>query len=165
MARYRLVTEWQIDAPLERVWDTMMLYRDWPSWWKGFRSVEQIDPGDEAGIGMRLRQRWRSLLPYTLTFDLEVARLERRRLLEGRASGDVEGTCTWRFDASDTGTRVTFVMDIRTARWWMNIPVPFAARVFALNFNAVMRWGSDGLARRLGPVDAHRTSQPAAATI
>lgn len=31
----------------------------------------------------------------------------------------------------------------------MNLPVPFAGRVVTLNFDAIMRWGGEGLARRL----------------
>jgi hypothetical protein len=160
-----MVTEWHADAPVERVWDALLACREWPTWWKGFRAVEPLDPGDERGVGMRLRQRWRSLLPYTLVFDLEILHVERHRLLEGRASGDVAGTCRWSFEPTDGGTGVRFVLDVRTTRAWMNVPVPFADRIFALNYDTVMRWGSAGLARLLSApvVDRTREARLAAA--
>lgn len=36
-----------------------------------------------------------------------------------------------------------------TTRWWLNLPVPFADRVFAAEFADIMRNGREGLARRL----------------
>jgi uncharacterized protein YndB with AHSA1/START domain len=83
MADYRFVSEWHVAAPRERVWDALLTYRAWPEWWKGFRAVEQVASGDERGIGLRLRQQWRSVLPYTLRFDLEISDLEPGHLLAG----------------------------------------------------------------------------------
>jgi len=150
MAHYTLVTSWQLDAPVDRVWDALLRSAEWPEWWRGFRSVERLASGDDDGVGMRLRQRWRSLLPYTLTLDLEILRVEQQRRLEGRSSGDMAGTCTWTFEARDGGTLVGFVMDVRPTKAWMNLPLPFSGKIVALNYQALMRWGRDGLAARRG---------------
>lgn len=159
MGHYRFVTEWRVDATAERVWDVLLDYRQWPAWWKGFRSVEQLSAGDPSGRGMVIRQRWHSLLPYTLVFELEILDLEHPRLVEGRASGDVEGACTWRIDEHEGWTTVRFVMDVHTTRWWMNLPVPFAARIFALNYDTVMRWGAKGMARVIAADVVDATAQ------
>lgn len=159
MARYRFETEWQVDAPVGRVWNALLDYRAWPTWWKGFRSVEQIRPGDERGVGMVIRQGWRSYVPYTLVFDLEITDIRPQGGLTGRASGDVEGSCGWTFEERDGMTSVRFVLDVRTTRPWMNVPAPFAGRVFAFNYDAIMRRGSRGLARLLGTDVVDRTPQ------
>jgi hypothetical protein len=159
MARYRFVTEWQVDAPVERVWDALLLVGDWPTWWKGFRAVEQLRAGDDSGVGTQIRQRWRSLLPFTLVLDLEITYVERRRLLEGQASGDMKGRCTWILGEEDGRTSVAFVMDVRPTRWWMDLPLPFAGRIVAWNYNAIMRWGGEGLARLLADREAERTAR------
>jgi hypothetical protein len=163
MARYRYGSDWTVDASVDRVWDVLLSVDDWPTWWRGFRAVERLDPGDDRGIGMRIRQHWRSLLPYTLVIDLEIARVERHRALEGRASGDMEGTCTWEIEDLGGRTVVRFTLDVRPTRPWMNLPVPFADRVFAWNVDAIMRWGNDGLERRLATsaVDRHVGATPA----
>ena len=150
MARYQLVTEWQVDAPVDRVWDALLRVREWPTWWHGFRSVDVLEDGEESGVGMQVRQRWRSVLPFTLVLDLEIVGVLQRRLLEGRSSGDMAGTCRWTFSEREGRTRIRFEMDVRPTRWWMNLPIPFAGRVVAWNYDAIMRWGGEGLARRLG---------------
>jgi hypothetical protein len=149
MAHYRSSSVWEVDAPVERVWDVLLLVGEWPSWWKGFRAAERLAGGDDTGVGMRLRQQWRSLLPYTLALELEITGVERHRRLEGRATGDMIGTCTWTFEALEGTTRVRFDLEARPARWWMNLPLPFAGQVFAWNFAAIMRWGGQGLSRCL----------------
>jgi hypothetical protein len=150
MGHYRFITEWQADAPAEQVWDVLLDYRRWPTWWRGFRSVEQLAPGDPSGRGMRIRQAWRSLIPYTLTFDLEILGLQRPGLVRGRASGAVEGDCTWTLEEQAGRTTVRFLMDVRTTRWWMNLPLPLAGRIFAWNYDAIMRWGAEGMTRAMG---------------
>jgi hypothetical protein len=108
---------------------------------------------------MRIRQQWRGPLPLTSTIDLEIVGLERHRRLEGRASGEMEGTCTWTFDERDGRTQVGFALDMHPARWWMNLPIPLAGRVFAWNVGAIMRSGRDGLGRRLGSAVVGRSPQ------
>ena len=157
MARYRVLTEWQIDAPVDRVWDALLLAREWPTWWRGFRSVEALDPGDESGVGMRVRQGWRSRLPYTLSIELEIATVEQKRRLVGRAGGDLRGTCDWTFEPLGGRTVVRYVMDVEPARWWMRLPVPFAGRVFAWNASAIMGWGHEGLVGVLEPAPSEST--------
>ena len=50
MTRHRLVAEWQVAAPRPQVWDALLGYRSWPTWWRGFRSVEQLAPGEASGV-------------------------------------------------------------------------------------------------------------------
>lgn len=157
MARFRCTSEWEVDAPVERAWDALLDVGAWPTWWRGFRAVERLDGGDPSGVGMRIRQQWRSLLPLTTVIDLEIVRVERHRILAGRASGDMDGTCTWEFEPTGDRTLVRFVLDVEPTRWWMRLPVPFAGRAFAWNVGAIMRWGSDGLARLLGTAVVDRT--------
>jgi uncharacterized protein YndB with AHSA1/START domain len=34
MAEYHFVSTWQIQAPIERVWEEIYHSERWPSWWK-----------------------------------------------------------------------------------------------------------------------------------
>jgi hypothetical protein len=158
MTRYRCTSEWEVDASIDRTWDALLDVGKWPSWWRGFRAVERLAGGEPSGVGMRIRQHWRSLLPYTVVLDLEMTRVERHRLLEGRATGDMAGTCTWSFEDLGGRTRVRFELDVRPTRWWMRLPVPFAGRIFAWNVGAIMGWGSEGLAGLLGTTVVDRTA-------
>jgi uncharacterized protein YndB with AHSA1/START domain len=33
MQQYRFVTIWRFRAPIEQVWDAILDYQAWPSWW------------------------------------------------------------------------------------------------------------------------------------
>lgn len=152
--KYCFHTVWWTPTNVERVWETLAHYAAWPTWWSGIRKVEVLRQGDESGVGTVLCQGWRSRLPYTLVFDLEMIQIESKRLLEGRASGDLEGICKWTFAPVNGGTEIRFDVNVRPGRWWMNLPVPFAPRIVRANFETIMRWGREGLERKLGvPVD------------
>lgn len=154
MNNYRFQTVWWTPAAIERVWETLAHYSVWSTWWRGIRKVEVVRSGDDSGVGTVLRQGWRSWIPYTLVFDLEMIRLESKRLLEGRASGDLVGVCKWTFAPVNGGTEIRFNVDVRTGRWWMNLPIPFAPQIVRANFETIMRWGRAGLERKLGaPVE------------
>jgi hypothetical protein len=152
--QYQLQTVWWTSAAGEHVWEALANYASWPTWWHGIQSVEVLREGDERGVGTVLRQRWRSRMPYTLAFDLEMLDIASGRLLDGRASGDLVGACRWTFKPVNGGTEIRFDVDVRTGRWWMNLPVPFASCVVRANFETIMCWGREGLARTLGlPVE------------
>ncbi|MFZ5807646.1 MAG: SRPBCC family protein [Chloroflexota bacterium] len=154
MNNYRFQTVWCTPADIDRIWEILANYADWPIWWRGIQSVKVVRNGDESGVGTVLRQRWRSWVPYTLVFDLEMLRIESNRVLDGRASGDLEGACRWTFTPVSGGTEIRFDVNIRTGRWWMNLPLPFAPRIVRANFESIMSWGREGLARKLGaPVE------------
>jgi hypothetical protein len=160
MTKYRFQTVWWTPAVIDRTWDAVANYAAWPTWWRGIQKVEVLRRGEDSGVGTVLRQWWRSRVPYTLVFDLEMLRIETGRLLDGRASGDLEGTCRWTLIPVNGGTEIRFDVDIRTGRWWMNLPIPLAPRVVRASFETIMRWGREGLAQTLGaPVELHSTGR------
>jgi hypothetical protein len=71
-------------------------------------------------------------------------------LLEGVASGDVEGIGRWTFSPSDEITAVRYDWRVRTGRGWMNLLAPVARPLFEWNHDYVMQNGGEALARRLG---------------
>src|SRR6476646_3518032 len=101
--RYSFVTRWSLDAPIERLWDELYRPLDWPLWWKGVSSVEQLACGDADGLHSRYRFRMRSRLPYALKFEMETTRLERPYVIEGSSSGELVGTGIWTLARTTTG--------------------------------------------------------------
>lgn len=146
MSEYCFVTVWLIDAQLERVWDAIEDVDAWPMWWKGVLSVELLARGDEDGIGSVRRTVWKSVLPYKLTFDSEVIRVERYSLIEARAFGELEGNGVWRFEGhGGAQTRLRYDWTVRTTKGWMNMLAPIARPLFQWNHDTIMRWGETGL--------------------
>jgi len=151
MSDYEFVTIWDIDAAVEKVWDVIEDADAWPEWWKGVVSVTELEKGDEAGVGSIRRTVWRSALPYKLEFDSEVLRVEKLKLIEARAFGELDGHGLWQFEsvAADR-TRVRYDWRVKTTKAWMNLLAPVARPFFRWNHDTIMRWGEDGLKTRLG---------------
>jgi uncharacterized membrane protein len=149
MAQYEFLTTWCLDAPIERVFDVLRDSRRYPEWWKGVVSVVALAPGDADGIGEENRMTWRSALPYELSFDSRITRIERPHLIEGTARGELEGSGIWRLFEGQ-GTAAVYEWRVSTTRRWMNAVAPLARPAFAWNHDYVMRAGAEGIARELG---------------
>jgi len=147
--QYHLTTLWQLDAPLETVWDVITHPERWPDWWTGAESVVALDAGDPDGIGARQHYTWKGRLPYRLRFTSCVTRVERHRLLEARVVGEVEGIGRWHFAFSDGMTILRYEWLVSTRPTWMNLLAPLARPVFRWNHDALMRAGGVGLARHV----------------
>ncbi|MGH8661360.1 MAG: SRPBCC family protein [Burkholderiales bacterium] len=149
MAEYRLTTHWRFDAPVERVYEAICQPARWPNWWWGAKNVVELRPGDERGVGRLLCCTWKGLLPYTLTFTVQVVRVLPLVALEGVASGELEGVGRWLFSQEGSITAVCYEWRVRTTRLWMNVLAPIASPLFEWNHNLIMHEGAKGLARLL----------------
>jgi uncharacterized protein YndB with AHSA1/START domain len=150
MAEYHFVSTWQIQAPIEQVWDEISHSERWPEWWKYVVGVEELEPGDADGVGKRQRLLFRTRLPYTLGFDVRVTHVQPPSELAAEATGELTGTGRWTLTPADGGTLVRYYWDIRTTKRWMNLLAPVARPAFRWNHDELMREGGESLARRLG---------------
>ncbi len=149
LAQYEFLTTWCVDASIEAVFDVLNDSAGYPRWWKGVESVQLLEPGDESGIGQLDRFTWRSVLPYSLVFDIRVTRVAPPYLIEGRADGELEGVGTWRLYEGQ-GTAIVYDWRVRTTKPWMNVLGPLPRPAFSWNHDVVMRQGGRGLAAELG---------------
>ena len=150
MRRYALTTHWQLGAPVERVWEALVAVEDWPRWWRYVRAVVELEPGDAAGVGSLRRYTWSSRLPYRLSFEMRTTAMQRSRLIEGEAQGDLNGRGRWTLSPAAGGSLVRYDWTVATDKAWMNALAPLLAPVFAWNHDQVMHEGGRGLARHLG---------------
>ncbi len=148
--QYSLVTQWRLDAPIERVWDALITSDEWPKWWGSVKQVVEIKKGDAQGLGSVRRFTWTSKLPYRLCFEVRVIALEKHRRIEGVTSGNLNGTGNWTLDNLDDSTLVTYRWTVSTEKAWMNLLAPILAPVFTWNHDQVMLEGGKGIARHLG---------------
>jgi uncharacterized protein YndB with AHSA1/START domain len=153
MADYEFVTNWQFDAPQEKVWSLIFAPERWPEWWRGVEKVEKLKEGDANHTGAIHRYTWKSKLPYRLVFEMETTRVEPISLLEGRAIGELQGRGRWQLSSEgngdDTITRVRYDWKVETTKRWMNLAAPIARPIFRWNHNVIMGWGEEGLRKRL----------------
>ena len=149
MADYPLLTIWQIEAPIEEVWEAISHAERWPSWWKGVEKVEQLEPGDEHGIGRVIRSTWKSKLPYRLVFELRTVNVQKPHTIEVEAIGELEGSGCWQLSQVGSTTEVRYYWNVRATKWWMNLLAPVARPLFRWNHDVVMAQGGEGLAQLL----------------
>ena len=81
---------------------------------------------------------------------MKTTRIEPPHLLEGHATGALEGVGRWRLFEDDSSTAVIYEWNVHTTRPWMNLLAPIARPIFAWNHDWVMRNGGTGLASLLG---------------
>ena len=109
----------------------------------------ELEPGGEGGLGALHRSVWKSALPYRLTFDSRVIRVEHLTLYEVQATGQLEGRGLWTFSSDGARTNVRYDWNVAANKWWMRLLSPIARPLFRWNHDVIMRWGHEGLARRL----------------
>jgi hypothetical protein len=148
--QYSFLTTWLLKSAREPVFEAIFDEAAWAEWWRGVEVAEEVRPGDELGVGTISRMVWRSLLPYRVEFEVTATKVERPSLMEGQATGDLEGTGRWRLLEQDGVTAVLYEWNVATTKSWMNRMAPLLRPVFEWNHDWVMRRGGEGIARRLG---------------
>jgi uncharacterized protein YndB with AHSA1/START domain len=152
MAQYQFVTTWRFKAPQEKVWNLILDSEHWPEWWRGVEQVEKLKDGDANHVGAIHRYTWKSRLPYRLIFDMKTTRVEPVMLIEGQAIGELQGVGRWQLSTDGDLTTVSYDWKVETTKCWMNYLAPIARPFFEWNHNVVMRWGGEGLAKRLAEI-------------
>ncbi len=151
MAHYTFISTWQIPAPLEQVWEVLYAVESWPTWWRGVEETRILNPEHPLGtVGSRMASTWKSVLPYRIHFITELQEIVVGTRIVASADGDLRGTGRWDLSEHKGGTTAVYTWDVTTTKSWMNLLAPVARPLFAHAHEAVMRWGEQGLRRRLG---------------
>ena len=150
MSMYSFLSVWEIEAPIEDVWEVIHQADSYAEWFPYITESSQLGPGDADGVGATSRSVWRSALPYGFVIDTRTVRVERPHLLELAASGGLEGTGRWELSTDGSITRVEYHWNVRTTARWMDLIAPLAGPAFAWNHGIIMRSGGEGLAQKLG---------------
>lgn len=101
-----------IAAPAERVWVAVLEdLANMPSWARYLKSASMVD-GGEPGPGRRVRLAIDA--PGNVSLVMLPQAWERPRLASGRwVDGPVSGTWSYELTTSDTGTDLTYDMDVK----------------------------------------------------
>jgi len=140
---------YQIEAPIEQVWQALRDFDHYPTWSKGIFHAQQLKQGNADGLGDNIRYKVKGRLPFTLAFDATVTEADPPRILELRAPGDLEGIGRWTLSQHGTITTAQYTWDVRSNKRWMNLLASLARPLFEWNHDGVMREAGRGLARFL----------------
>jgi uncharacterized protein YndB with AHSA1/START domain len=137
---YRFLDRWIVDAPIDRVYDTIGDIVSYDRWWTDFVIESTGDEGSPRP-GKRNELLVKAYLPYKVNFGLEVLECERPRRIYSRLSKDFDGTGEWTLTENDGTTAAT--LDWRPS---VNHPLiryltPALRPLFRSNHNWAMRRG------------------------
>jgi len=147
---YTFRTTWNIEAPLPKVWNAIFNSQEWPTWWKGVVAVKLIKVDTQhKGIGSIVEYTWKSVLPYTLNFQTEVTEVVLHKLLEGRATGELEGVGVWTFSEKNGITTTQYVWRVNMTQPLLKALSPIFRPLFIWNHDQLMEQGRRGLVKLL----------------
>jgi mannose-6-phosphate isomerase-like protein (cupin superfamily) len=142
-AGYVFVDEWDVDAPIEAVFDALADARTYPLWWRSvYIDVEASGP---PAVGAITRQHFKGRLPYHLRTSSHVIRLERPTLIEGLVEGDLSGRGLWTLSERDGATHVCFDWRVDADRRLLRVLSPVLRPLFAWNHNWAIARAIEGL--------------------
>src|SRR5690349_11381736 len=99
---YHFITRWRVRGTADEVFELISHPLDYPRWWPSvYLETEEIEPGDDLGIGRRIRLHTKGWLPYTLLWESTATESVKPRRLAIRASGDFNGRGIWTFQQND----------------------------------------------------------------
>src|SRR5271154_5927966 len=163
---YRFVTRWNVAGTAAEVSDVLGDARELPRWWPAvYLAVEQLEPGDERGIGRRVRLHTKGFLPYTLSWELQLIEARYPFGFTSEARGDLAGRGVWTLEENGTKTLVTFDWRVRAEKPLLRLLSPFFRPLLSANHRGAMKTGQESLglelARRRAATPAEKSLIPA----
>ena len=157
---YELESHWRVPGAIGDVYAVLMDDAALPRWWpEAYAKVTVAAEGDAAtGVGRITDIVTRGLLPYDVTWRVEVLETGTPDLIRVRASGDVIGLGTWRLTQGDGVVDLRYLWRGRVGKPWMKRLEFLLKPVFVWNHNWVMRRGEQGLRAELARRRAHPES-------
>ena len=150
MAHYMFETEWELTAPIDRVFELIAHPEAYSSWWPSVKESSLLEDGDDNGVGTRASYVVRSPLGYKMIFQVKSIEVDRPYRVQNVVRGDLVGTGTHYLETIAGGTRVRFHWYVSTTKGWMNVVSVLARPGFAFAHRWVMYEGCEAMAKRLG---------------
>jgi hypothetical protein len=157
---YQLGYRWTIEGPIETVFHFVSDARTFREWFGVFKQVESDDPVGPVRVGSHSRMKVRALLPYTLDWDVTVAKLEPPRLLQTACRVTLNGRFGMhgyvRYRLEQQGRLVTVIneQELVAERPLPRLLHPVAQAIFDLNHDWAMSRASEALQRAVSRATA-----------
>lgn len=137
-SEYVFVDEWEVAAPQEAVYDTLVDARTYPDWW---RPVYVAVEGDER----ETRHRFKGRLPYTLNMHARLVEEDRPRSFDVEVDGDLRGHGRWALTPTSGGTHVRWDWKVYADRPLLRYLTPVLKPLFRWNHSWAVKRAQEGL--------------------
>ena len=142
-SEYVFIDEWDVEAPIERVFDALADARTYPRWWRPVYLAVEADC--EPGVGCVSRQEFKGRLPYHLKTRSEIVRYEPPREFEVDVVGDLTGHGVWTLTEHDGRVHVRFDWRVLADRPLLRYLTPILRPLFRWNHNWSIKRAVEGL--------------------
>jgi hypothetical protein len=158
---YHFITHWRVQGTVDEVSriisDAPSLVRWWPS---VYLDVQQLEPGDERGLGKVVSLYTKGWLPYTLRWQFRVTEVNPRGFTL-QAWGDFEGRGIWTFDQDDEWVNITYDWKILAEKPLLRNFSFIMKPLFSANHQWAMRRGKESLELELARSHASTSEERA----
>jgi len=151
---YHFITRWRVEGTADQVYALISRPEDFPRWWPSvYLRVDEIAPGQESGLGRRVRLHTKGWLPYKLLWESCSREMARPHRLVLEASGDFNGRGIWTFEdiespangAAKGGVMVTFDWELTADKPLLRYLSFLMKPVFRANHRWAMARGEESL--------------------
>lgn len=142
-SEYVFVDEWDVEAPIERVFEALADARTYPRWWRPVYIAVEADC--EPGVGCVSRQEFKGRLPYHLKTRSEIVRYEPPREFEVDVVGELTGHGVWTLTQHDGRVHVRFDWRVFADRPLLRYLTPILRPLFRWNHDWSIKRAVEGL--------------------
>jgi uncharacterized protein YndB with AHSA1/START domain len=147
---YHFITHWKVEASAEEVYDLISDPLGYPRWWKSvYLQTEELERGDESGVGRRFRMHTKGFLPYTLRWESCTIEAKPSQRLQIRASGDFDGRGIWTIKQNGRLVEVQFDWKLAAEKPLIRYLSFLFKPLFSANHRWAMARGQEGLVEEL----------------
>lgn len=143
MVQYSFTTRFIIAASRDKVWDVLIKFNDWQTWWKGMKDVTLADLNAQK-VNCRVGYWF-----YTLKIQLSINKIQKEKQILITSSGDLIGTGEFNLEKIGENTQVTFLWNVATTKPWMNVTAFATHHFFEYSHSKVMNQFAYGMAKKL----------------
>ncbi len=147
---YHIVTEWRVWSTVNEVADILREATDLPRWWPSvYLNVQEIEPGDETGVGRVVALYTKGWLPYTIRWTFRVTEVNYPYGFALEAWGDLVGRGVWTLRQEGEWVYIIYDWKINAEKPLFRIFSFILKPVFTANHRWAMRMGEESLKMEL----------------
>lgn len=156
--QYQFITYWRVQSTCQEISDILGDAPDLVRWWPSvYLDVQELEAGDENGIGKVISLHTKGWLPYTLRWQFRVTENRQPYGFSLEAWGDFTGRGVWTFVQDREWVDITYDWQIRADKPLLKHLSFLLKPLFAANHHWAMQKGRESLelelARRHAQMD------------
>ncbi len=143
---YHFITQWRVPGTVKEVAEILADGLDLPRWWPSvYLDVQQLEKGDERGVGRVIGLYTKGWLPYTLRWQFRVTEEHYPYGFSLEAWGDFNGRGIWTFEQDGDWAVVTYDWKIRADKPLLRDFSFIMKPIFEANHRWAMAKGEESL--------------------